>query len=71
MQQYGTGTFKYFFWSDYDKILSMIEKEANWRLFAQVAEGELGQEEDEGAMFPRKTARLVVASPLDRIRDLR
>jgi len=39
--------------------------------FGQVAEGELGQEEDEGAMFPRKTARLVVASPLDRIRDLR
>jgi hypothetical protein len=49
----------------------MIGEEANWRCFAQVAEGELGQEEEEGAMFPRKTARLVVASPLDRIRDLR
>ena len=38
---------------------------------AQVAEHEVGQEEEDGARFPRKTARLVVASPLDRIRDLR
>ena len=38
----------------------------------QVAEGDTGQEDEEVASrFPRKTARLVVASPLDRIRDLR
>jgi len=53
-------------------VSSLFEKGGKkWRALLQVAEGEGGQEEGEAALFPRKTARLVLASPLDRIRDLR
>ncbi len=41
-----------------------------WNL-VQVAGSETGLEDEDVSLFPRKTARLVVASPLDRIRDLR